>query len=250
MKIDVRPRSYTDQEFIDAVKTSRSIQETIQKIGLHVCGGNYQTIRRNAARLNLSLDHFLGQSWNKGDTHGLLNKLKRPLSEILVENSTYTNNHFLKQRLIKEKYFEHKCYKCNRTEWEGQKIPIQLEHKNGVHNDNRIENLTFLCPNCHALTDTYCGKNKKRQSNINLIKNRSEARKKRIEKKSITQQRFHKLYEKEKEEKKEFFKNLQILSPQIIEEAMKKFKRSEITIRKLFKKFGCSTLKRGVKERK
>lgn len=41
----------------------------------------------------------------------------------------------------------------------GKAIPLEMEHKNGIHNDNRIENLAFLCPNCHALTDTYKGKN-------------------------------------------------------------------------------------------
>jgi len=244
---DVRPRSYTDQEFIKAVKTSRSIQETIRKIGIHVCGGNYQTIRRNALRLNLSLDHFSGQSWNKGNVAGLSNGLKRPMTEILVENSTYTNNFFLKQRLIKEGYFEHKCYRCNRTEWEGQKIPIQLEHKNGVHNDNRIKNITFLCPNCHALTDTYCGKNKKR-TNSKLIKNRSEAYRKRLEKKKVTQKRYRELYKKEREEKEQFFRGLKKLNPIIIKKAMRKFKRSEITIRKLFKKYGNSSVAEIVKE--
>jgi hypothetical protein len=86
---------------------------------------------------------------------------KYTMEEILVENSEYSNGPLLKQRLIKEKEFEYKCYNCNLTEWVGKPIPLELEHKNGIHTDNRIENLTFLCCNCHALTDTYKGKNVK-----------------------------------------------------------------------------------------
>ena len=53
---------------------------------------------------------------------------------------------------------EYKCERCGRTEWEGFPIPLELHHLNGVHNDNRLENLQILCPNCHALTDNYSGK--------------------------------------------------------------------------------------------
>lgn len=46
--------------------------------------------------------------------------------------------------------------------WNGELIPLELEHINGINNDNRLENLTLLCPNCHAQTPTYRGKNIKR----------------------------------------------------------------------------------------
>ena len=86
----------------------------------------------------------------------------------------------LKKRLIKEKGFEHKCYKCNLTEWQGKTIPIELEHINGIHSDNRIENITFLCCNCHALTDTYKGKNIKNKCTKEKVDNTCEQCKKII----------------------------------------------------------------------
>ena len=84
-----------------------------------------------------------------------------PLADILVLDSHYTNMSRLRIRLKKELGWEHKCSTCKNTEWNGQPIPIQIDHINGDHFDNRIENLRFLCPNCHAQTDTYCGKNMK-----------------------------------------------------------------------------------------
>lgn len=87
---------------------------------------------------------------------------KRSLKSILVENSTYrSGTHKLKKRLIREKYFEHKCYCCGNTEWMGKIIPLELEHINGINTDHSLINLTLLCPNCHAQTSTYRGKNKR-----------------------------------------------------------------------------------------
>jgi Zn finger protein HypA/HybF involved in hydrogenase expression len=80
---------------------------------------------------------------------------------VFVENSTYAR-HNLKRRIIKQKLIPYECEDCGTgDEWNGKPISLQLEHKNGVHNDNRLENLCFLCPNCHSQSDTYAGKNKK-----------------------------------------------------------------------------------------
>jgi len=65
----------------------------------------------------------------------------------------------LKHRLIKELKWEHICKICNLKEWNSKPIHLEIDHINGIHNDNRIENLQFICPNCHAQTDTYKGKN-------------------------------------------------------------------------------------------
>jgi Zn finger protein HypA/HybF involved in hydrogenase expression len=82
-----------------------------------------------------------------------------PLDDILTVNSTFAR-HALKFRLIDEKRLEYICDECqNRGEWNGKKLSLHLDHTNSVFNDNRIENLRFLCPNCHAQTDSYAGKN-------------------------------------------------------------------------------------------
>ena len=107
-------------------------------------------IKRRCEQLNISTEHFK-ISFNK-------NK-KTSLEEILVENSTYKNTSRLKERLINEKYLEYKCECCgNIGEWQGKPLALQLDHKNGNHQDNRIENLRLLCPNCHTQTETYGSK--------------------------------------------------------------------------------------------
>lgn len=152
--------NYTEQDVQEAVKNSTSIRQVLNKIGLREAGGNYACIRKYCTIHNISTSHFTGQGSNKGKYFGP----KRPLSEYLVCNGPYIGSHKLKLRLIKEKIFEHKCYKCNNTFWLELPIPIELEHINGNKKDCRLENLTLLCPNCHAQTPTYRGKNIKRKN--------------------------------------------------------------------------------------
>lgn len=82
-----------------------------------------------------------------------------PLCELLVEESESERGH-LKKRLLKEGLLRNECYECGALPiWNGKPLTIQLEHINGTNNDNRIENLSMLCPNCHSQTDTYAGRN-------------------------------------------------------------------------------------------
>jgi hypothetical protein len=83
----------------------------------------------------------------------------QPLEKILVEHSSYVSTHHLKERLLKEGVKEHKCECCGSTKWMGEPIALELHHINGVKDDLRIENLQILCPNCHAFTDNYRGRN-------------------------------------------------------------------------------------------
>lgn len=157
-------RSYSDEQFIDAVKKSTSWRQVFTKLGLKVGGGQYVLFKNLAKNLELNLDHMTGKGWNVGDNY----KSPRPaksLKKILVENydgGTSTGN--LKKRLWKENLLDRKCYRCNSVEWFGQINHLQLEHINGIRNDNRLKNLTILCANCHSLTDTYCSKNRGKTS--------------------------------------------------------------------------------------
>lgn len=86
--------------------------------------------------------------------------MKFPNEIIFVENSNHPR-HRVKERIIKENLLPYECSSCSNTgSWQNKKLVLQLDHINGVNNDNRIENLRFLCPNCHSQEDTYAAKNK------------------------------------------------------------------------------------------
>lgn len=85
---------------------------------------------------------------------------KIKLDEILEGKHPYYQTYKLSKRLVKENVKEHICECCGINEWNNKEIILHLDHINGISTDHRLDNLRFLCPNCHSQTDTYCGKNK------------------------------------------------------------------------------------------
>lgn len=149
-----------NSKFAELVSNSKTIGEILKHFGLQNKGGNSNTVKRRIKHDGLNSDHItLGLNSNQG--RKFPNTIKIPLEEILVENSDYCRTH-LKTRLVKENVLEYKCAICdNKGEWLGNKLTLQLDHINGIHNDNRKFNLRFICPNCHSQTTTYSGKHNK-----------------------------------------------------------------------------------------
>jgi len=148
-------RKYTEHQLREAVKNSTSLAQTLKELGVAPFGGNYHVLRRALGHFNLDTSHFTGQLWNKGKTIGPKQPLQKYLSNELQIRSSQ-----LKSRLLSEGVLTRRCVHCRNTEWLGQPIPLELDHINGNHFDNRLLNLRLLCPNCHALTPTYRGKNR------------------------------------------------------------------------------------------
>ena len=154
-----RGRSWTDEQLVSAVKSSVSYRSAISILGLIPAGGNYDQVKLAINKLNLDVGHFTGSRWNKGKTW---HTSARPeLATLLVKDSR-VQSYKLKKRLFEEGLKEAKCELCSWAERASDgRIPVELDHINGIHSDNRLENLRILCPNCHSLQLTHRGKNKK-----------------------------------------------------------------------------------------
>lgn len=86
-----------------------------------------------------------------------------PLDEVLVEGSTYSR-WTLKKRLFESGLKLRRCEMCGQGErWRGRRMALVIDHINGVSNDNRLENLRIVCPNCAATLETHCGRNLPRE---------------------------------------------------------------------------------------
>lgn len=141
---------YTEEELRNAVKNSVSIRDSLVKLKISPCGGNYQVFKKAVKYYNINTEHFLGQGWNKGK------KVlpKQPIEKYL-NNELSITSFKLKDKLIKGNLKLVKCEQCGLTTWQDKSIPLELHHINGNNKDNRLINLQLLCPNCHALTDNY-----------------------------------------------------------------------------------------------
>jgi 5-methylcytosine-specific restriction endonuclease McrA len=152
-------RLYHKEFLEELVKESMSIGMVLDKMNLRKAGGNYRVINKYISKYDIDITHFINGEFKIGSNP----KNKLDLKEILVDNSSYDRKN-LKKRLYDENILEKKCCLCGQDEnWNDMKISLILDHINGVHNDNRIENLRIVCPNCNAGLDTFAGKNNKRE---------------------------------------------------------------------------------------
>lgn len=146
----------SDEQFVELLKKSSTISEVLFKLGYTVKGNSwgYSQVKRRMDDLNLDYSIFKGKSavikTNK------LNNVKK--EDILKENCKHQRT-VLRRYVIKNNLIPYKCAICGCTEWQGKTLSLELDHINGINNDNRLENLRFLCPNCHSQTSTYGSRN-------------------------------------------------------------------------------------------
>lgn len=160
-------RTWSDTDLINAVANSKSLGEVADTLRL-VRGGSYKTIKAFIKKLNIDTSHFFSLSELQKRARSTRKLKAKSINEIFIENGEYHDYKRVKFLIIKNALLEYKCSKCSITSWQNEEINLQMDHINGNKCDNRLENLRFLCPNCHSQTDTFCGKNIKREKKTNL----------------------------------------------------------------------------------
>ena len=138
---------FSEDDLQKIVKESISFREVANKCGYSSTGGgSIASIKEMISYYNFDISHFLGQGWNKDN----------------FDYSRFKNGQSIKVAAALKALTNlrgHKCEKCLNEFWNEAKIPLEIHHKDGNNLNNELDNLQLLCPNCHAQTENWRGKN-------------------------------------------------------------------------------------------
>ena len=145
----MKTKRISDEELAKAVVESNSVREALNRLQKpNVSGSTHAHFRKRIVKLGIDTSHF-----TQDTKTSQLNK--RLISdEILVKDRHEGRREpsIILRRAMIEHGFYYECSKCgNQGKWQGEKLPLEIDHKNDNCLDNRPENLHFLCPNCHSL---------------------------------------------------------------------------------------------------
>jgi len=147
---------YEFENLKNIINSSFTYSDCLRKMNLSTRPGNFVTLKKYINIHSIDISHFQTNNYHHND-----NFIRKDINDILVENSTYSRSK-LKKRLYEEGYKNRFCEMCGQGEqWMGRKMSLILDHINGINNDNRLENLRIVCPNCNATLDTHCRGSKK-----------------------------------------------------------------------------------------
>lgn len=151
------------------LNTSDSVVEVLQKLGLDGYSGNHRTLKTRLENETFDLSQL--NLNRKAAREKLMYKIRKPIqpnSEIFIKNGHKVSFSVVKSRIKKQKLLKYQCFECGNLGTHNNKLlSLQVDHINGISTDHRLENLRYLCPNCHSQTETFSGKRLKKEKTCN-----------------------------------------------------------------------------------
>ncbi len=144
---------HTEEALRAAVSDSHSFRDVVRRLGINNVGGNQAHISRRIAALGIDTSHFAQPKAGPKGARGNVLALRSP------EEGRIPGER-LRRELLRVGVSD-RCAMCGCTDWQGNPVQMEVDHINGDWWDNRPENLRLLCPNCHAVTDTYRGRKRR-----------------------------------------------------------------------------------------
>jgi|SRR5579859_1458746 len=152
--MNIKETTWTDNDLIEAVKISKSYAEVTRRLEVNFPTVYYSKVSKRIKKLKLDISHFYKQKDILANARSKVKLLSN--EEFFCVNDIDRSN--IKHRIIKYNLIPYQCSECSINSWLNKELSLHLDHINGIPNDNHLNNLRFLCPNCHSQTDTYCGK--------------------------------------------------------------------------------------------
>lgn len=149
----------TDEQIIDAASNYKSATAAAASLGIH-----YVTYRTHAKRLGVFVANPAGKGISKS-----AGERRISTEDILNGMHPQYQSNLIRRRLLEEGIKDHRCQMCGITKWMGHPAPLELDHIDGNKYNHHISNLRMLCPNCHAQTDTYRGKNARVAKSVTAV---------------------------------------------------------------------------------
>ena len=145
---------YTKELLEPIVNSSISVADVMRKLNMNCAGGSHAHLARRIKYFKLDTTHFTGQGWRRGKRLPVVSA-----SDALVLRTDGTRQRaYILRRCLIDSGVEYKCSICGIDPvWNDKELRLQVDHINRNWLDDRLENLRFVCPNCHSQTDGYSG---------------------------------------------------------------------------------------------